>query len=141
MLTTLGSRKRFFILPALALCFLLFGAHGLHPYLHHHSRDLASHRNHSDSHGLYNPYCFHRLLRILNSGQKILSQGAAGDIDGGSCPICDFLATCSLVQPDRSHLTVSLHYLFWTFGLLYEFHPLEKRQEFFTRGPPVINCP
>jgi hypothetical protein len=139
MLTTLGSKTRFFILPALALIFLVFGAYGLHPYLHHHSADLASHTDHTGVHCLHNPHCFQRLLHTSDPAPRVLSQGSSGELHDGPCPLCEFLATCSLVRPYGLHLFVSLHYLSCPLGLYYEFHPKEKRKEFLSRGPPLAS--
>jgi hypothetical protein len=82
MLKTISSRKRYHLLPCLALFYFVIGAHALHPHFHiHNSSEPDNSHRHSVSEVHHHPSI----------------KGLVGS-DHHSCLICDFFALNSAIE-------------------------------------------
>ncbi len=82
MLKTICSRKKFQLLPLLALFYFVIGAYALHPHFHNHNNSGPD-----DSH-----------QHLVSNVHHHPSINGLDDSDHHSCPICNYFAVNTAVE-------------------------------------------
>lgn len=88
------SRRGGLVLTLLAAFYFVIGAHILHSHYHDHDHD----------HGGHEPYDGVKTVLIVDNSASGGLESAEGD--NRLCPICAFLALCSVIQPGGMETTV-----------------------------------
>lgn len=124
MLKRIRSRKKYYLLPFLALFYLVLGAHALHPYFHDHSKIELDQHSH------------HQTLCIAHPHLSINGQDNNED---SSCPICTYFVLNSVIKSNSpcfhiSPLVEQCLYSDYQIAVT-----LAHQTGFLIRGPPSIS--